>query len=460
MNKSMKKGGKMQNESEKIKEALNKQLEEQQIILDSIPAWVFYKDKENRFIRVNNTFAEVMGIPKEELEGKSLFDIFPKEQAEAFLEDDLAVIASGKPKRNIIESMLSPKGTLWVKTDKIPYYDEQGNVIGIIGFTLDITEQRKAEERIKRESKRVASINEIFLKRITSETVEELGQKCLAVAEKLTGSKFGYIGELNNVGSFDTIAISNPGWDACNVPPNEAMLKITNMPLRGIDRSALIEGKSRIVNEDEFASHPDRVGLPEGHPPMTAFLGVPLKDGNKTIGMIGLGNKESGYDVSDQEAIEAITVAIVEALKSKRAEDTMSRQSQEILELSTPVIDVWDGIVIAPLIGTLDSERTQRFMEQLLNRIVNTHSSVALVDITGVTAVDTQTAQHLIETITAVRLLGAQVILTGVRPSIAQTIIHLGIDLSDITTHSSMAEGLRIAFKMIDVEVVSKNKSS
>src|SRR5579872_2239216 len=113
----------------------------------------------------------------------------------------------------------------------------------------------------------------------------------------------------------------------------------------------------------------------------------------------------------------------------KQAEEKIRRQSQEILELSTPVVQMWEGVVVTPLIGTLDSERTQQFMERLLTRIVETNSPIALVDITGVPTIDTQTAQHLMEAINAVKLLGAQVVLTGVRPVIAQTLVHLGVDL-------------------------------
>ncbi|MBN9517497.1 STAS domain-containing protein [bacterium] len=136
-------------------------------------------------------------------------------------------------------------------------------------------------------------------------------------------------------------------------------------------------------------------------------------------------------------------------------EEIITRQSQEIVEISTPVIQVWNGVVVAPLIGSLDSQRTQQFMERLLERIVETNSPVALVDITGVPTIDTQTAQHLVETITAVRLLGAQVVLTGVRPAIAQTLVHLGIDLSGISTRSSLAAGLRVAFDLLDLRVVA-----
>lgn len=141
----------------------------------------------------------------------------------------------------------------------------------------------------------------------------------------------------------------------------------------------------------------------------------------------------------------------------KRAEELIRQQSLEILELSTPVVQVWQGVVAAPLIGVLDSQRTQQFMERLLNRIVETNSPVALVDITGVPTIDTQTAHHLIETITAVRLLGAQVVLTGVRPAIAQTLVHLGISLSGIVTRSSLAGGLAVALELLDLKVVKKS---
>jgi rsbT co-antagonist protein RsbR len=141
----------------------------------------------------------------------------------------------------------------------------------------------------------------------------------------------------------------------------------------------------------------------------------------------------------------------------KQTEERLQQQAREIIELSTPVMQVWQGVVVAPLIGSLDSQRTQQFMERLLNRIVETNSPMALVDIMGVPTIDTQTAQHLIETISAVRLLGAQVVLTGVRPAIAQTLVHLGIDLSSITTRSSLAAGLLVALDMLNLQVVGKN---
>jgi len=141
----------------------------------------------------------------------------------------------------------------------------------------------------------------------------------------------------------------------------------------------------------------------------------------------------------------------------RKSEEQIKKQAQEILEMATvPVVQVWDGIVLVPLIGTLDSQRTQQLMERLLHRVTETASPVALLDITGVPTIDTQTAQHLIETVSAVRLLGAEVILTGVRPVIAQTLVHLGIDLANVITRSSLTAGLRMAFTILNLDVVSK----
>jgi PAS domain S-box-containing protein len=145
-------------ERKRGQDILRRLQEEQQIILDSVPALIFYKDKENRFIRVNAALAETMGLSKEQLEGKSLFDIYPKEQAEAVWKDDEEVIASGKPKINIIESIDTGKGRRWFETDKIPYHDAQGDIIGIIGFALDITERELAENALRQSEARYRSI--------------------------------------------------------------------------------------------------------------------------------------------------------------------------------------------------------------------------------------------------------------------------------------------------------------
>ena len=128
-------------------------------------------------------------------------------------------------------------------------------------------------------------------------------------------------------------------------------------------------------------------------------------------------------------------------------EEIIGRQQMELLELSTPVVKLWEGVLAVPMIGTLDSGRTQLVMEALLQRIVETGSALAIIDITGVPTVDTLVAQHLLKTVTAIRLMGADAIISGIRPQIAQTIVHLGIDLEGITTKATLADALSLALK-------------
>jgi rsbT co-antagonist protein RsbR len=142
----------------------------------------------------------------------------------------------------------------------------------------------------------------------------------------------------------------------------------------------------------------------------------------------------------------------------KGREEVILRQTDEISEISTPVIRVWDGILALPIIGTLDSSRTQIVMENLLQEIVESGSSIAILDISGVPAVDSLVAQHLIKTVSATRLMGAECIISGIRPEIAQTVVHLGIDLSTVITKASLASALRTAFNMLQLQVIKKNK--
>jgi rsbT co-antagonist protein RsbR len=144
----------------------------------------------------------------------------------------------------------------------------------------------------------------------------------------------------------------------------------------------------------------------------------------------------------------------------KGREEVILRQTDEMAEISTPVIRLWDGILALPIIGTLDSSRTQVVMENLLQEIVQSSSTIAILDISGVPAVDSLVAQHLIKTVAATRLMGAECIISGIRPEIAQTVVHLGIDLSNIVTKSTLASALRHAFGMLRMEVkkVQKDK--
>jgi len=146
------------------------------------------------------------------------------------------------------------------------------------------------------------------------------------------------------------------------------------------------------------------------------------------------------------ELLDALGLHTVSTFQKAR-EELINRQQREMLELSTPVVKLWDGILALPMIGTLDSARTQIVMESLLQKIVDTGSEIAIIDITGVPTVDTLVAQHLLKTVTALRLMGAECIISGIRPQIAQTIVHLGVDLQGVTTKANLADALALALK-------------
>jgi rsbT co-antagonist protein RsbR len=175
--------------------------------------------------------------------------------------------------------------------------------------------------------------------------------------------------------------------------------------------------------------------------------------------------KELGKDAGEladetwnaNELLDKLGLHTIQIFQKAR-EAVISRQQEELLELSTPVVKLWDGILALPMIGTLDSARTQVVMESLLQRIVDTGSEIAIIDITGVPTVDTITAQHLLKTVSAIRMMGADCIISGIRPQIAQTIVHLGIDLQGVTTKATLADALALALKRSGF-VVSRPKA-
>lgn len=153
------------------------------------------------------------------------------------------------------------------------------------------------------------------------------------------------------------------------------------------------------------------------------------------------------------ELVDALGMHTIKAFQQSR-EAIITRQQEELLELSTPVVTLSEGVLALPMIGTLDSARTQVVMESLLQRIVETGAEVAIIDITGVPTVDTLVAQHLLKTVTAIRLMGAEAIISGIRPQIAQTIVHLGVDLQGVTTKANLADALTIALERTGQKIV------
>jgi PAS domain S-box-containing protein len=316
------------------------------------------RDSQERYRRITKaitdyiyTVSVVDGEPEETVHSEACFAVTGYSRQEfsedpylwirMVIEEDRGIVQkqinqvlSGDFPQPVEHRIIKKDGTIrWVESTIVPSYDESGTLISYDGIVKDITDRKLAEARVARKNKIFKAINKVFQEALTCKTEEELGKMCLSVAEELSGSKFGFIGELNENGLFDTIAISNPGWDECRMAVLDARTYIKSMPVRGVDRATMLDGISRIVNgENAIAAHPDHVGTPNGHPKLTAFLGVPLKHEGKTIGMIGLGNKDGGYTIEDQENIEDLSVAIIEALRSKRAEKRL-RDSEERFRL-------------------------------------------------------------------------------------------------------------------------------
>lgn len=217
-------------------------------------------------------------------------------------------------------------------------------------------------------------------------------------------------------------------------------------------------GSAAFVPTKDFLKEIARTRMDQGFSPAeTAMFVLSLK--RPTFNALRDAMKSNPTDLIEQisaisDLLDKLAMLTVDSAIGFR-EQTIKRQQEEMLELSTPVVKLWDGVLALPLIGTLDSARTQVVMESLLTAIVETNSQVAIIDITGVPTVDTLVAQHLIKTITAARLMGADCFLSGIRPAIAQTIVHLGIDLIDVQTKAKLSDAFAIALQRLGKTVVN-----
>lgn len=215
---------------------------------------------------------------------------------------------------------------IWVRENANATRDSKGRLLYYEGSLEPISAEKKAKEDTARQAKVLEAINRVLTETIICQSEEEVASTCLTVAEELTGSRFGFIGELNKDNRLDTIALSNPGWQACRLPQSQTPVMIRNMEIRGIWGRVIKDGEPLLVNDP--ASHPDRVGTPKGHPRLTSFLGVPLQQDGKTIGLISLANKEGGYGRNDLENITSLSISFLEALQRKRTEQTL-QESEE-----------------------------------------------------------------------------------------------------------------------------------
>ncbi|NQT69912.1 MAG: PAS domain S-box protein, partial [Desulfobacteraceae bacterium] len=230
----------------------------------------------------------------------------------------------------------------------------------------------KAEAQIQRQSAILDAINRMFREALACDKEEDLALICLAITEELTASKFGFIGEITPKGRYNCLALSDPGWEACRVPESHAPLLMKNMKISGIWGRVLQDEKSLISNDP--ASHPDRVGPPPGHPPITSFLGVPLKHNGKTIGLIALGNKKGGYTLHNQHAVETLSVAVVEALMRYRVKEELREYRhhlEDLVEARTAELKESNQRLQAMIVERIQTEEALKESEEKYRSILD-----------------------------------------------------------------------------------------
>ncbi|HEY6871215.1 MAG TPA: GAF domain-containing protein [Geobacteraceae bacterium] len=294
----------------------------------SQPFAVGYPD--GRLVLANTAYEQLTGYSGDELK---TFDwavtLTPPEWREIEQERLEELYPTGRPVRYEKEYVRKDGSRVPVELLVHIAADAEGKPEYYYAFVTDITERKRAEARIYRQNAVLKGINRIFETALSSGTEEELGEACLAVAEEVTGSRFGFIGEIGEDGLLHDIAISNPGWELCTMYDREGRRRPPgNFHIHGVYGRVLLDGKGFFTNDP--ASHPDSIGMPDGHPPLTAFLGVPLFNEGRTIGMIAVGNREGGYGHDELEVLTALAPAMLEAFQRLRAEEALRRAHDEL----------------------------------------------------------------------------------------------------------------------------------
>ncbi len=272
------------------------------------------------YLDINDAYIRINGVSRESVVGKLATEVLPNLRSDPadWINVYGQVALTGKP---IVCERYAEVRKKWYHISA--YSPKKGYFISIFE---DITERKKADELSNRQRLIQQGINRVMEAALRTETEERLGEVCLSVAEELTQSKFGFIGEINEKGLED-IAISNPGWDACKIIAADGhRISLGNFKIHGLYGEVLRIGKSLYTNDP--AHHPASIGVPKGHPPLQSFLGVPLKAHGKVSGMIAVGNREGGYSDNELLALEDLAPIVTEAFERKRAAESL-RQSEE-----------------------------------------------------------------------------------------------------------------------------------
>lgn len=376
------------------------------LVINNLPLAIFWKDRDLRYLGCNRQFAEAAGLDSPEMiVGRSDFDMPWREFAEQYRADDAAVMASDQPKLNFEEPVKESGKTVgWVRTSKVPLHDRTGAVTAMLGLYEDITRFSTILSELRCAHARIERAFEV---------------------SPLATIEFGRDGRITR---WNPSAERIFGWSTDEAMGKELLpLVVPDLAMEHVEavRDALFEGKltnSRNVNVTK-----------DGRMITCQWYNTFMFDEDSTI----TGVLCQTEDITEQQRVELERAAL--------QEQVIEAQQAALRELSTPLIPVAAGIVVMPIIGSVDSGRAQQIMDTLLQGVAAQRARVAIVDITGVKVVDTQVASALIAAAQAVQLLGAQVMLTGISPEVAQTLVHLAADLRGLITRGDLQSGITYA---------------
>ncbi|AAM03995.1 TPA: PAS domain S-box protein [Methanosarcina acetivorans] len=320
---------------------------------DAVPDLIAIIDDKYRVIRTNRAMAERLGITPEECAGLPCYRVIHRTNSPPpFCPHQQLLKDGAEHTAEVCEALLG--GNFAVIAS--PLHDSEGRLAGSVCVAHDINERKQEEHKIRRYNRILEGINRIFSNVVQAKTEEEVGNVCLSVALEVTGSEFGFINEMGADGLLHDVAKSELGWERCFMYDKTGHLHPqSDFAVHGLYGIVINNDKGFFTNDPQ--SHPDSRGLPEGHPPIRSFLGVPLVQDGKTIGLIAVANREGGYSCEQQEDLEAIAPAVVQVLQRKKAEQKR-KQAEEALQISEERYrslyeNSLDGILLTKPDGTI-----------------------------------------------------------------------------------------------------------